>query len=307
MVPEIASGVPVRWADVASPWIATIGGDPRGTRYEASIVARVALRYDDEKADLVHDEEYEAVLFPLADPVDAAGRSPSTTTTVIFVPTPPDRVRYTLPGAGEGQDVLAQLERDLVDNLVRSRTVEMPVNRTLKLTVVPVRRPSRSPPAATRRPTPRPTRTGRAQGQIRDQGQAAAVPDRHGRGTGRRARGRGPQPSAGRGRLHRRQPAGGVPGRTALGPVDGHRPRRGHQQARATSASGAASTPPTTSSPPSTTTSTTSRPTSPPTSRRSTGSGRRRRPRSTPSPCPSRSPTCRSALSLVWIPVDASA
>ena len=70
MLPEIASGVPVRWADVASPWLATIGGDPRGTRYEAAIVARVALRYDDDKADLVHDEEYEAVLFPLADPVD---------------------------------------------------------------------------------------------------------------------------------------------------------------------------------------------------------------------------------------------
>ena len=43
----------VRWADVAAPWLPTIGGDPRGTRLEASVVARVALRYDDEKADLV--------------------------------------------------------------------------------------------------------------------------------------------------------------------------------------------------------------------------------------------------------------
>jgi hypothetical protein len=72
MLPEVASGVRVRWADVASPWLATVGGDPRGTRSEAAIVARVALRYDDEKADLVHDEEYEAVLFPLADPVGAS-------------------------------------------------------------------------------------------------------------------------------------------------------------------------------------------------------------------------------------------
>jgi len=70
VLPEIAAGVMVRWADVASPWLTTIGGDTRGARYEASIVGRVALRYDDEKADLVHDEEYEAVIFPLAEPVD---------------------------------------------------------------------------------------------------------------------------------------------------------------------------------------------------------------------------------------------
>ena len=30
----------------------------------------MALRYDDDKADLVHDEEYETVVFPLTEPVD---------------------------------------------------------------------------------------------------------------------------------------------------------------------------------------------------------------------------------------------
>ncbi len=30
MLPEVAAGVPVRWADIASPWLATVGGDPRG-------------------------------------------------------------------------------------------------------------------------------------------------------------------------------------------------------------------------------------------------------------------------------------
>ena len=35
--------------------------------HAAAVVARVALRYDDAKADLVHDDEYEAVLFPLGD------------------------------------------------------------------------------------------------------------------------------------------------------------------------------------------------------------------------------------------------
>ena len=65
-----ASGVPVRWADVAAPWLATAGGDTRGTVYSAAIVARVALRYDDTKADLVQDDEYEAVLHPLSAQID---------------------------------------------------------------------------------------------------------------------------------------------------------------------------------------------------------------------------------------------
>ena len=49
----------------------------RRTTHAAAVVARVALRYDDTKADLVHDEEYEAVLYPLATHVDvttAVGR-----------------------------------------------------------------------------------------------------------------------------------------------------------------------------------------------------------------------------------------
>ena len=35
-----------------------------------------AIRYDETKADLVHDEEFEAVLFPLTDPVDVSALIP---------------------------------------------------------------------------------------------------------------------------------------------------------------------------------------------------------------------------------------
>ncbi len=40
-------------------------GAGTGTRLQAAAIARVRLRYDETKADLVHDEEYEAVLSPL--------------------------------------------------------------------------------------------------------------------------------------------------------------------------------------------------------------------------------------------------
>ncbi|MCU1365457.1 MAG: hypothetical protein JWN39_1096, partial [Ilumatobacteraceae bacterium] len=72
VMPTISGGVAVRWADPAAPWLPAVGGDPRGVVSAAAIVARVALRYDDTKADLVHDDEYETVLHPLGRQVDVS-------------------------------------------------------------------------------------------------------------------------------------------------------------------------------------------------------------------------------------------
>ena len=134
LLPEVAAGVAVRWADVASPWLATVGGDPRGARYEAAVVARVALRYDDDKADLVHDEEYEAVLFPLADPVDATrsiGVDYDDRDLRLDAPNP---CVYRLPNAPvKDKTFWTRVERDLIDALVRSRTVDLQSNRDLKM------------------------------------------------------------------------------------------------------------------------------------------------------------------------------
>jgi Helicase HerA, central domain len=134
VLPQIADGVMVRWADVASPWLPTIGGDPRGTRFEASIVARVALRYDDEKADLVHDEEYEAVVFPLTDPVDASRSIAVDYDDRDLRPEAPVPCVYRLPNASvKDKTFWTRIERDLVDYLVRARTVDIPANRDLKM------------------------------------------------------------------------------------------------------------------------------------------------------------------------------
>ena len=134
LLPEVAAGVAVRWADVASPWLATVGGDPRGARYEAAVVARVALRYDDDKADLVHDEEYEAVLFPLADPVDATRSIGVDYDDRDLRPDAPNPCVYRLPNAPvKDKTFWTRVERDLIDALVRSRTVDLQSNRDLKM------------------------------------------------------------------------------------------------------------------------------------------------------------------------------
>ena len=134
VMPDVAAGVPVRWADIAAPWLATVGGDSRGARYEAAIVARVALRYDDDKAALIKDEEYEAVVFPLSDQVDMSrairvdydDRDQRTEA--------PPHCAYRLTNAPvKDKTFWTRAERDLIDFLVRSRTVELQANRDLKL------------------------------------------------------------------------------------------------------------------------------------------------------------------------------
>src|SRR3954470_14938039 len=72
VMPQVADGVAVRWVDVAAPWLAAAGGDAAGTRLEPVVVARVKLRYDETKAGLTHDEEFECVLADLSDPPDAS-------------------------------------------------------------------------------------------------------------------------------------------------------------------------------------------------------------------------------------------
>ena len=134
LAPEVASGTPVRFADPASPWLKTVGAADGGTRHEAAAVARVRLRFDDEKADLVTDSEWEAVIFPLAQQPDA-----STAVAVDYDDRDlrdgaPDGIVYVLPKAPvKDRRFWTDLQRNIVDHLVRSQTMEVFVNRDLKL------------------------------------------------------------------------------------------------------------------------------------------------------------------------------
>ncbi|HRB02958.1 MAG TPA: DUF853 family protein [Ilumatobacteraceae bacterium] len=134
LMQEVAPGVAIRWADVAAPWLSEVGGKPRGTRYEPAIVARVALRYDDDKADLIHDEEYEAVLYPLAEQVDTSlAKGVDYDDRDLRVETPPG-ITYQLSKAPlKNKTFWTSVERDLIDFLVRSRSLELQVNKDLKL------------------------------------------------------------------------------------------------------------------------------------------------------------------------------
>jgi hypothetical protein len=134
VMPVVASGIAVRYVDVAAPWLAAVGGDPGGTTRSPAIVARVALRYDETKADLVHDDEFEAVIHPLTEQFDVSAlvevdyddrdlQTDAPTVTAYQLPLPPVDTKAFWTAA----------ERDLRDHLVRTLAIDLPANLEMKL------------------------------------------------------------------------------------------------------------------------------------------------------------------------------
>ena len=115
MMPEVAQGVGVfGWTAPRRgwpPWVARRDGPTPA----AAAVARVRLRYDEEKADLVVDEEYEAVLHPLTATADPAAVVAVDYDERDLLPAAPGPVSYVLPDAPIGsKSFWTTLERDLV-------------------------------------------------------------------------------------------------------------------------------------------------------------------------------------------------
>ncbi len=98
------------------------------------MVARVAIRYDETKADLVHDEEFEAVLFPLDDPADVSSLVQVDYDDRDLRAEAPANATYRLPTARiTTKTFFNQIERDLRDHLTRDLSLEIPTNAELKL------------------------------------------------------------------------------------------------------------------------------------------------------------------------------
>ncbi|MDH3398729.1 MAG: hypothetical protein OEM81_13000, partial [Acidimicrobiia bacterium] len=134
VAPKVAPAVPVYNLDPAAPWGTVVGAVAGGKRYQAGMVARVNLVYDDQYAKVNHREEWEAVFFPVG-----AGFDPADHVAVDY------DSRDLRPGAPtDGMFVLAdapvdsaaffkQAEADLKEWLYRNRKVEVFKNEHLKL------------------------------------------------------------------------------------------------------------------------------------------------------------------------------
>ncbi len=70
VMPDVADGVVVRYLDPAASWADSVGAVPGGTILTPALVTRVSLLFDETKADLRHEAEWEAIIHPLEDTAD---------------------------------------------------------------------------------------------------------------------------------------------------------------------------------------------------------------------------------------------
>jgi hypothetical protein len=133
-MPSVADIARVRYLDAGAPWAREIGADPGSQRLRPALAARVKMLYDETKADLRHEQEWEAVLFPidgqqadmdLAISVDYDDRD--------FRTEAPRQARYVLGDAKLNTKALfANAERDLKDRIYRGETLTLLHNEDLK-------------------------------------------------------------------------------------------------------------------------------------------------------------------------------
>jgi hypothetical protein len=134
VAPKVADTVPVRYLDPAAPWAAQVGAGAAGTHLVAAAVARVSMVFDDDKAGLREVQEWEAVLCPLPSAPDPAAAVAVDYDERNLVTTAPPGAQYALSDAPIGTKTYwTSLQRNLVDQLVRTRTMQISRNAKLKL------------------------------------------------------------------------------------------------------------------------------------------------------------------------------
>jgi hypothetical protein len=134
VAPTVSSEARVCYLDPAAPWAREVGAGDRGGSLHAGLALRVKLLFDETKADLRHEEEWEAVLFPL-------GQDPRVDDAVAvdyddrdFLAEPVRPAPFVLPPAPVGSaDFFRTLKRDLQEHLYRSLTLDLFQNSGLKL------------------------------------------------------------------------------------------------------------------------------------------------------------------------------
>ncbi|MCX6434026.1 MAG: hypothetical protein NTX29_15045, partial [Actinobacteria bacterium] len=133
VAPNVATGIAVSYLDPAAPWAAAVGAGS-GPRVEAAAIARIRLRYDDTKAALVHDVEYEAVLLPLTPVPRAVDFVAVDYDDRDLLDSPAGPVTYALPNAEISRKTWwTALQKSLTEHLVSTRPVEILANPELKI------------------------------------------------------------------------------------------------------------------------------------------------------------------------------
>ena len=135
-MPPVAEGVPVAFLDPAAAWASALPVVAGGSTFAPAVVATVALLFDETKADLRHEEMWEAVLFPVGATPDPAAFVAVDHDPRDFHPGPltTEPATFTTGDAPLATKASwSSLRTALTDHLVRTRSLTVQRNAELKL------------------------------------------------------------------------------------------------------------------------------------------------------------------------------
>ncbi len=134
LAPQVPDTTRVYYLDPAAPWASELGINPTGTRLEPGLVARVDMVFDDQYADVNHQEEWEAIFFPLGDQFDANTAKVVNYDERDLRTSPPEGCNYALTRAKiDTKTFYSGATSELKEWLYRNRQVEVFKNPSLKL------------------------------------------------------------------------------------------------------------------------------------------------------------------------------
>ncbi len=134
IAPPTAKGTPVFYLNPYATWAPEIGAQPGANRYEAAIAVRVGLLFDEEKAGLREQRDWQAIIHPLDRSINPAEAKLVTIRESDLVSDIPSDATYVLP-EGEIKDSawIKNAQKSVVDYLLATQTIQIYRNEKLKV------------------------------------------------------------------------------------------------------------------------------------------------------------------------------
>lgn len=132
--PKTAAGIPVRYVDPAASWRRDAGIAPSGNRLQPGLAVRVRMVFDEKKGNIREEAEWEAVLFPLGDSIDADAAVAVDYDQRDFRNEAPADAAYVVNDAPiNRKDFFKKAESEIEQRLFRERSLKLRRNEKLKL------------------------------------------------------------------------------------------------------------------------------------------------------------------------------
>jgi len=138
VAPSIAADLRLAHLVPAAAWGPTVGAVADGRRLEPALVFSASMHYDDTPLGIDYDETFEAVLFPLVEPFDAANLRVVDHDPRDFTVDAPVGARFALPAVPlDKKSWLTGTQADVVAELLRARRIAVHRHKVLKLVAHP--------------------------------------------------------------------------------------------------------------------------------------------------------------------------